>query len=223
MIYGHQRLTCLDYPGKLASTIFLGGCNFKCPYCHNKGIAAKTAEPDVTDEEVIEFLKGRVHILDGVVVSGGEPCIHGERLRELLRTVKAMGYSVKLDTNGYLPDVLEDLIERNLVDYVAMDLKNQINKYPETAGIERFNKYRIAESLDVLISGHVDYEIRTTVVKEFHNDDDFKAMGCLIAGAKRYYLQPYVGDEFHAPSEKKLKEYAMIMEQFVDEVYIRGI
>lgn len=222
-IYGLQKTTLLDYPGKLACTVFLGGCNFNCPYCHNHEIARRTVEPLYDDSHVLSFLKKRRSTLEGVCISGGEPTLQGDKLLSFISRAKDLGLKVKLDTNGYLPDVIETVISDGLVDYIAMDIKNSIDKYPDTIGLESFNKYRIAESIDILTEGKVDYEFRTTVVKEFHTPEDIEDIGMLIYGAERIYLQPYVGTGFTAPTVDELSEYAAILGDCVDYVGIRGV
>ena len=174
-IAGLQKMTLLDYPGKVACTVFLSGCNYRCPFCHNSGLLENAPEA-VTPEGLLEFLKKRRGMLDGVCITGGEPTLQKE-LPELLEAIKALGYPVKLDTNGSNPAMLEDLLNRGLVDYVAMDVKNCPERYGETVGIPNFSLEKTEQSLRLLLSGHTDYELRTTCVEEFHGEEEVRAMG----------------------------------------------
>lgn len=189
-ICGLQKVTLLDFPGHVACTVFLGGCNFDCPFCYNSSLIRSNQTPEVlTKEEFFEYLTHRRRILDGVAISGGEPLLHKEIL-EFIKNIKALGFKIKLDTNGSQPQRLKTLISEKLIDYVAMDIKNTFEKYPITIGCE-VDISKIKESIDLLINGSIDYEFRTTVVKEYHNPADFKIIGEMIKGAKRYFLQSY--------------------------------
>jgi pyruvate formate lyase activating enzyme len=174
MIKGLQKLTLLDFPGVVAATVFLGGCNLRCPFCHNASlvIPEKYGET-IPDEEFFEFLESRKGRLQGVCVSGGEPTLY-PKISDFLGRIKEMGYLVKLDTNGTRPEVLSELIEKGLVDYVAMDIKNSPLRYGETVGISDFDPTPIAESAAILMSGKVDFEFRTTVSRELHNEEDIE-------------------------------------------------
>ena len=190
-IGGFQKMTVLDFPGKIACIIFTHGCNFKCPFCHNARLV--TEDGDFFDEEeILSYLNKRRGILDGVCISGGEPLIHGEAIFELMRKIKELGFLIKLDTNGYLPNKLKFAIDNGLVDYVAMDIKNSPDKYPQTAGIDIVDMEKIKSSIEIIMSSSVDYEFRTTVTKELHTPEDFVEIGKLIRGAKRYYIQNFV-------------------------------
>lgn len=190
-IGGFQKMTVLDFPGKIACIIFTHGCNFKCPFCHNARLV--TEDGDFFDEEeILSYLIKRRGILDGVCISGGEPLIHGEAIFELMRKIKELGFLIKLDTNGYLPNKLKYAIDNGLVDYVAMDIKNSPDKYPQTAGIDIVDMEKIKSSIEIIMSSSVDYEFRTTVTKELHTPEDFVEIGKLIRGAKRYYIQNFV-------------------------------
>lgn len=162
-IQGLQKMTLLDYPGKVACTVFLGGCDFRCPFCHNGELVLSPAPAEMNQEELLAFLKKRQGLLDGVCITGGEPLLRPD-LPQLLEAVKALGYPVKLDTNGSHPRALVDLVERKLVDYVAMDVKNSPERYPETVGVPGLDVGPIRESVGFLLEGLVDYEFRTTVV-----------------------------------------------------------
>lgn len=192
MIQGLQKLTLLDYPGKVACTVFTAGCNFRCPFCHNASLVTHIQDGrEITQEEVFAFLKKRRGILDGVCVTGGEPLLHKD-IEELLREIKELGFSVKLDTNGSFPDRLKGLVEEGLVDYIAMDIKNAKENYGRTIGIEDYDVSDVARSVQYLLEGNVPYELRTTVVREFHQRADLEAIGRWIEGAEHYYLQQFV-------------------------------
>ncbi len=227
-IYGLQKLTLLDYPEKTACTVFLGGCDFRCPFCHNYELIDGTAKPVMETEELFLFLKKRCGLLDGVVITGGEPCLHPD-LADLLKEIRALGFLVKLDTNGYHPDMLERILSRNLADYVAMDIKNSPAKYAMTAGLDTLDLNRIKDSIFLLTHGTAGYEFRTTVVEEFHTAEDFHEIGNLIKGADNYYLQSFTDRDtvpfgnLHAPSVSSMKTYASIAEEYVKHVHLRGI
>ena len=191
LVSGLQKLTLLDYPGKVACTVFTGGCNFRCPFCHNSSLVLpEQIAHDSSVDEVLRFLKKRVGVLDGVAVTGGEPLIHAD-MADFLREVKAMGYMVKLDSNGSFPDRLIALVQAGLVDRVAMDIKNSPALYAKTAGLEKLDMEAITRSKDFLLKGTVDYEFRTTVVKGLHTAESLMEAARWIRGAKEYYLQQY--------------------------------
>ena len=227
-IAGLQKLTLLDYPGKVACTVFLSGCNFRCPYCHNAELIDGLLPPETDEDGLIAFLEKRRGLLDGVCITGGEPSLRGEELARLLRRVKALSYAVKLDTNGTRPELLSSLAEEGLIDYVAMDIKNSPDRYAETAGLSRISLDAVRESASFLLSGRVDYEFRTTVVKELFDDNSFLGIGPWIRGAKRYYLQPFEDRDtvavrgLHAPSREELTRYQGIMLPFCPDTFIRG-
>ena len=190
--YGFQKMTLLDFPGKVACTLFTGGCNMRCPFCHNALLVTELEQGnDTWDEaEVLTFLRRRKGLLDGVCVTGGEPTLY-EDLPALLRQIRALGFAVKLDTNGTNPDMLEALAQEGLLDYAAMDIKNSPDRYAETAGIPATELSGVFTSMDFLLSGTVDYEFRTTVVRELHTEADIAAIADRIAGARRYFLQNF--------------------------------
>ena len=191
LISGLQKLTLLDYPGKVACTVFTGGCNFRCPFCHNSALVLPgQIAHDSSEAEVLAYLKKRVGVLDGVAVTGGEPLLHPD-IGDFLKEVKALGFLVKLDTNGSFPDRLISLAEAGLVDRVAMDIKNAPALYAKTAGLERFDLGCVERSKDFLLRSMVDYEFRTTVVKGLHTADSLIEAAHWIEGAKEYYLQQY--------------------------------
>ena len=189
-IDGLQTLTLLDYPGKVACTVFTSGCNMRCPFCHNASLVCGEVPPFMEKEEFLAFLKKRTGVLDGVCVTGGEPLLQ-EGLIPFLLEVKEKGFTTKLDTNGLLHDRLRAVVEAGAVDYVAMDIKNCKARYAETAGVPGLDLAPIEKSVQFLMEGSVDYEFRTTVVKELHNKADFDEIGRWLKGAKRYFLQSF--------------------------------
>ena len=196
-IVGLQKMTLLDYPGRVACTVFLGGCNFRCPFCHNSELLDGSAEPVMDVQELLAFLEKRKGLLDGVCITGGEPTLQKD-LPELLSAIKALGYAVKLDTNGYRPEILKDLVGQGLVDYVAMDVKNSPQRYAETAGLPGLDIARIEESLAFMLSGAVDYELRTTVAEPLHDRQAMEDIARWIEKispnqkARRFFIQPFV-------------------------------
>ena len=191
MIKGLQTLTLLDYPGKVACTVFTGGCNFRCPFCHNGGIVLNPgAEPSIPEEKVFDLLKKRRGVLEGVCITGGEPTLW-KGLWDFAKEIKAMGYSVKLDTNGTNPELMHKLILAGVVDYVAMDIKNSPDKYAETIGVKGFNLQPVKDSVRLLMQGTAGYEFRTTVVMGMHTPQDIVEIGKWIQGAQKYFIQPY--------------------------------
>lgn len=226
-IHGLQKMTLLDYPGHVACTVFLGGCDLRCPFCHNAKLIDGTAKPLLAGGELLDFLKKRRGLLDGVAITGGEPLLRD--LSPLLTEIKALGFPVKLDTNGFHPDRLRALLEAGLADYVAMDVKNSPARYAETAGLASLDLGPLRASIDLLRDMAPDYEFRTTVVAELHDDDSFPAIGELIRGAKRYFLQAFTDREsvvfsgLHAPSRADMERWAALVRPYVREVSLRGV
>ena len=227
-IHGLQKMTLLDYPGRVACTVFLAGCDLRCPFCHNSGLLEGGLPAELDDKALLAFLRKRKGLLDGVCITGGEPLLH-PGLRELLTAVKELGYPVKLDTNGTHPARLRALVEQKLVDYVAMDVKNSPERYGETVGIPGLDLSPVRESVAFLLEGRVDYEFRTTVVKEFHDTASFLAIGPWLAGAKRYFLQSFVDRDtvlqagLHPRGEEELRAFSDILRPFVPAVELRGL
>lgn len=231
-IVGLQKLTLLDYPGKVACTVFLGGCNFRCPFCHNSSLL-DGGEPYMDVPALLDFLKKRTGLLDAVCVTGGEPTLQPE-LSQLLTRIKALGFLVKLDTNGYRPDVLEDLIHAGLVDYVAMDVKNSPALYGKTTGSDRLVLEKLEQSIRFLVSGSTGYELRTTVVEELHNEASMLEMGQWLAALtapqkpEKLYLQAFTDRDsvlqagLHAPSGQTLEKYAALLAPYVGKASVRG-
>lgn len=190
-ICGLQKMTLLDYPAKVACTVFTEGCNLRCPFCHNAGLVNKTVSEAYPEEEILGFLAKRCDVLDGVCITGGEPLLQPD-IEAFIYKIKKIGYSVKLDTNGTMPERLKKLIDNKYVDYVAMDVKNRIEKYSLSAGADMQWSSSVEKSIDILLEGKVDYEFRTTVVKELHTVSDIEALAKRISGAKNYFLQQFV-------------------------------
>ena len=227
-VNGLRKLTLLDFPGRVACTLFLAGCNMRCPFCHNAPLVIDgSGVENIPEDELLAFLKKRSGVLDGVCITGGEPTLRRE-LPELLRSIKALGYAVKLDTNGTNPDILAALIDEGLVDYVAMDIKNSPEKYSLTAGRE-VDMDAVRRSVAILMENKVKYEFRTTVVGGYHTADDFRAIGEWLRGAEAYFLQNFVDSgalldpETRGASESDMKEYLEIMKQFVPAAELRGM
>lgn len=227
-ICGLQKTTLLDFPGHMAATIFTGGCNFRCPFCHNSELLGNDAEILHTEEEVLQFLKKRKGILEGVAITGGEPTLQPD-LRDFILKVRDLGYLIKLDTNGSRPEVLRALCEEGLIDYVAMDIKSCKERYPETAGIPSIQIDNIIESVEFLKQGTVPYEFRTTVVRELHHAEDFDAIGRWISGCPRYYIQNYVDSDrvlvsgFSSYGKEDLLRFLEIVTPYVQHAELRGI
>ena len=232
MISGLQKMTLLDFPGKVACTVFLQGCNYRCPFCHNSELIAGSPEPLMPEEDFFDFLKTRKGLLDGVCVSGGEPTLTA-RLPEFLKKIKDMGFAVKLDTNGSRPGMLKQLVVDGLVDYVAMDVKNSPARYAQTVGV--FNDMAaIEQSLRFLVEGGVDYELRTTLVEPLHDAASIEEMGRWLASLapgrkpRQLFLQSFVDRDtvlfsgLSAPEEDSITQYADILSQYIEKVTIRN-
>lgn len=222
-------MTLLDYPGKIAATVFTGGCNFLCPFCHNASFVLNDGKAqNISREEFFNFLIKRKGLLDGVCISGGEPLLQKE-ISKFISEIKALGFLVKLDTNGSFPSELKALVGNGLLDYVAMDIKNSPAGYAKTAGTTEAVLAKINESVDFLLAGHVEYEFRTTVVRDFHTREDFAAIGKWIQGAEKYFLQYFVdsGDliqpGLRGVEKAELAAFADIVREYVPSVQIRGV
>jgi pyruvate formate lyase activating enzyme len=229
-ICGLQKLAMVDYPGKLAATVFTGGCNLRCPFCHNALLVTELdANPEsYTEEEILAFLRKRRGLLDGVVLSGGEPLLQ-PGVEAFARAVKDLGFALKLDTNGTFPDRLAALLDAGCVDYVAMDIKNCLPKYPMTVGVRDFDTTPVEESVRLLRRGQVPYEFRTTAVREFHTQDDLLAVARWLEGSPRYFLQTFVdsggliGRDLTAFSPEEMRALGEAVRPFFQEVGIRGV
>jgi pyruvate formate lyase activating enzyme len=223
-------MTLLDYPEKVASTIFTAGCNFKCPFCHNRDLVFLPEDYEYYDpEEIMQYLEKRKGLLDGVCISGGEPML--QDTLELIKRIKKMGYLVKLDTNGSMPEKLQEYVESGCIDYVAMDIKNCKEKYAETVGMdaESFSIENIEKSVEFLKKGTVDYEFRTTVVKELHTKEDLLALAEWIKPAKKYYLQQFqdsghlIQEGYSAYSADEMNELRDAVRQVIPAAECRGL
>lgn len=226
--YGLQKLTLLDFPGHTACTVFTGGCNFRCPFCHNAGLVTEIDPASAKDETVFfDFLEKRRGVLDGVCITGGEPLLQLE-LAAFMERIKSLGFLVKLDTNGSFPNRLRALISAGLVDYVAMDVKNCLEKYSLTAGTA-VDTEPIEKTIDLLLSGVVDYEFRTTVVRELHTEADIEKIAARIQGAKRFFLQNFVNSEnligrnFSAHTPENMERMRVLAASYIQDTALRGI
>ena len=225
-IFGLDKLSLVDYSNYACAVIFTGGCNFKCPFCHNRGLVEREYSP-IHQEDVLEFLNKRFGLIYAVCVSGGEPTLE-RGLLDFLQEIKDIGYKVKLDTNGTNPEILQEVIDRKLVDYVAMDIKNCFDKYPITTGVKTVDINSIRKSINILMSSGIDYEFRTTLVAEFHDVDAIRIMSKELTGAKRIYLQQFVENENCiesglSPVAKEVAEqWKSILEDTIQEVHLRG-
>lgn len=228
-IYGLQKLTLLDFPSKTACTVFTGGCNLRCPFCHNAALVLLSPSAgDIPEEELWEFLKKRAGLLDGVCITGGEPLLQPD-IADFMAGVKQLGYAVKLDTNGFYPDKLLRLIESGLVDYVAMDLKSSAGGYSAACGISEPDIAAVRRSIGLLMTGSVPYEFRTTVVKGIHTGELLAQAAHEIEGAERYYLQKFVdsgnliGTGCEPFSDDEMREMLTIVKPFVKFAALRGV
>ena len=230
LISGLQKLTLLDYPGKVACTVFTPGCNLRCPFCHNAPLVLPELVGQDTDEEqVLSFLRKRQGVLDGVAITGGEPLLHKD-LPSFLEKVRSLGFMIKLDTNGTFPERLMDVVSAGLVDRVAMDIKNSPELYAKTVGLDTLDLGAIERSKEFLLGGTVDYEFRTTVVRGLHTRESIVGAAQWIAGAKEYYLQQFKDsgqiiaiDGLSAYDEKEMHSLAEAAAQYVPSVQVRGV
>ena len=224
---GLNKLSLLDYPGKVAAILYIDKCNFCCEYCHNwNTLIAPKDNPDIIFNDILSFLKKRVGVLDGVVVTGGEPTLMPD-LESKIRAIRELGYSIKLDTNGTHPEVVEDLFNKGLIDYVAMDIKSSLDDY------HRFTKddnaiANVAKTIEFLKSNKLDYEFRMTLIDDYHNEDIIRKISKLLKGSKRFYLQQFkvsdgvLNKNLHPVDEGIASKYVEILSQDIDEVALRG-
>ena len=228
-IHGFQKTTLLDYPGKVACTVFTAGCNLRCPFCHNAFLVTEIDPSNRFEQsELLDYMKKRRTILDGVCITGGEPLLYADTL-DFIKEIKDIGLSVKLDTNGSFPDRLKNAIDSGMIDYIAMDIKNSPKKYPLTVGIADFDISPIIESIELIRKSNIQHEFRTTVVKEFHNIEDFTEIGTLISGNEHYFLQNFVdsgnliSDGLSGVTPDEMRAFAAEAKKYVSDVEIRGI
>ena len=225
---GWEKLSLVDFDDYLTTTFFTSGCNFRCPFCHNKNLVLTPNDnPTIPWEMMLDYLKRRKKELDAVCITGGEPTLMGDLIEKLVQ-IKELGYLVKLDTNGTNPDLLKELYQRNLVDYFAMDIKNSKEKYAETAGLEKINPAKLEDSVSFLMSSGCRYEFRTTIMEEFHDEESFAAIGEWLSGAERYFLQRYVDSEncikrgMHMIKKEEAEHYAELLRRSIKRVELRG-
>ena len=228
-ISGFQKLTLLDFPEKTAATVFTGGCNMRCPFCHNAFLVTEfDGSSEFSEEEVLSYLKKRSGILDGVCFTGGEPLLQKD-IGDFMKKIKELNLAIKLDTNGSFPEKLRPLVESGLVDYVAMDIKNRKEKYPQTVGVKGFDIAPIEESIRYIMESGVDYEFRTTIVRELHTVEDIGGIATWIKGAKRYFLQNFVdsgniiGEEMSSHSRETLEQMREKAAEQISCVQLRGV
>lgn len=227
--YGLQKLTLLDFPGSMAATVFTGGCNFRCPFCHNRSLVfLNENDSEISQDDILEYLSLRNKVLDGICISGGEPLLH-PGIKGFIKKVRQLGLKVKLDTNGSNFESLKELIDEKLVDYVAMDIKNSPSKYSLTVGLQNFDLSEVEKSKNYLLENHVNYEFRTTVVKQFHEVNDFIEIGKWIKGAKHYFLQNFedhgscIEEGLSAAESTDLVKMKQTVQEYVEDVQIRGV
>ena len=227
-IAGIQKLSLLDYPDKTSATLFTAGCNFRCPFCHNRRLVINPSEAEeISEDEILSFLKKRQGLLDGVCITGGEPLLqHG--IEDFIKKVRGLGFEIKLDTNGYFPDRLAALLASGMIDFVAMDIKNSLSRYAETAGLPALDTSVIERSIAIIRESGVPYEFRTTVVRELHTKEDILDIAALLKGSARYALQIFkdsgelIKDGLSAYSEEEMEELADAVRPFFGEVIIKG-
>jgi len=227
-IHGLQKMTLLDFPGKVACTVFLGGCEFRCPFCHNADLLDINAPAFMDEDAFFRFLGTRRGLLDGVAITGGEPLLR-PGMPEFIAKIRDLGFAVKLDTNGDHPARLKELLDARLCDYIAMDIKNSPERYGETVGIPGFDTARISESIEMLKNCSTPYEFRTTVVSQFHDEESFRAIAKWIDGADRYFLQGFVDRDtvpfagLSACSREQMEAFADVVRPHVGTVELRGV
>ena len=227
-IAGMQKLSLVDYPEKMCCTLFTSGCNFRCPFCHNAGLVVRPAEDIIEQNEVFDYLTKRKGMLQAVTISGGEPTLQ-KGLKEFVQQVKQLGYLVKLDTNGTNPTLLIDLVESGLVDYVAMDIKNSKQKYALTCGLDNMDLSAVEQSINFLMSGKVPFEFRTTVVKDFHNAEDFEDIANWLGNPPKYFLQQFVNsgdlvqDGLHGYDATEMQQLLSHVQKFMPNAKLRGV
>ena len=223
---GIDKFSLLDFEDKVSCVLFCKPCNFRCPFCHN-GTTVLEADTTIPFDDILEYLKSRKGLIDAVVVSGGEPTLMPD-LKEKIVKLKELGFLIKLDTNGTNPEVIKDLYENQLIDYVAMDIKNSFEKYPLTTGVKVVDTDKIKQSIGYLMISGIDYEFRTTLVDEFHDEENIRLMADLLKGAKKLYLQKFVEREsciqkgLHEVSKEKADRFKEILSPAINKVELRG-
>lgn len=225
---GIQKITLVDYDKEISTTLFTGGCNFRCPFCHNFEFVLMNDVVEIFDtEEIFKYLDSRKHLLTAVVITGGEPTLYKD-LKDVIKRIKAMGYKVKLDTNGTNPLIVEELFKESLIDYCAVDIKNSKELYPMTIGIDNYDISNIIKTVEFLLHNGYDYEFRTTIIKNYHTRESIREIGKWVQGAKRFFLQKFEMSEnvplksLETEELKNVLEYKHILEEYIEDVSIRG-
>ena len=228
IIKGFQKLTLLDFPGRTACTVFTGGCNLRCPFCHNALLVTEKNDDVFSESEIFDHLKKRKNVLDGVAVTGGEPLLQKD-IERFLYEIKDAGFAVKLDTNGCFPEKLEGILQLGLADYVAMDIKNQPLRYAETVGVKNFDLSPVEKSISLLKESGIDYEFRTTVTADFHTARDIEELAKWIQGVPHYYLQNFVDsgnlidNSCKGVSKNEMLEMLERAKKYIPQTELRGI
>ena len=226
--FGMEKLSLVDYDGKVAATVFTGGCNFRCGFCHNSPLVLSVKDlPLLPEEEILSYLQKRLGLLEGLCISGGEPTLNKD-LPLFIEKVKSLGYSVKLDTNGTNPEMVKFLHNSGLCDYFAMDIKNDLENYAEIIGFNKFDTKKIEETVDYFLSNKVDYEFRTTLIKEFHHEENILSIGKWLKGANKYFLQKFKNSEsciqshLSAVEDKIAIKYVELLKEYIPSTHLRG-
>ena len=228
-ICGYQKTTLLDYPGHVAATIFTGGCNFRCPFCHNADLVINSSITNsISEEEIFSFLKKRKNVLSGICITGGEPTLQPD-LPEFIQKVRSLGYKIKLDTNGYRPEVIAALLTKNLLDYIAMDIKTGFSNYTKVSGVPNLNIKHIKESISLIENSDISYEFRTTVVKELHTETDFQEIALTLSSQSPYFIQSFKDSGnilipgLSSCDIETLNNYLSIIKERIPNAAVRGI
>jgi len=228
-ICGYQKTTLLDYPGHVAATIFTGGCNFRCPFCHNSDLVlGSTTINNISEEEIFSFLRKRKNVLSGICITGGEPTLQSD-LAEFIEEIRSLGYKIKLDTNGYRPEVIADLLTKNLLDYIAMDIKSGHSNYAKVSGIHNLNMKQVEKSISIIENSNIPYEFRTTVVRELHTETDFQEITLMISPKSPYFIQSFKNSGniltpgLSSCDIETLNSYLSIIKEKIPNSALRGI
>lgn len=226
-IYGMEKVSLVDYEGYVVCTLFTNNCNFRCPFCHNAPLVfSEVAEP-ISFDYIMKYLEKRINVIDGVCITGGEPTLMAD-LPNIIKEIKKTGLKVKLDTNGTNPKMLKELINDSLIDYVAMDIKNAPSSYSKTIGLDNYSLDKINESISILQTSNIDFEFRTTLVKEFHNDTTIKELAMFLKGSNKLVLQHFVDRDtcitrgLHEVTKEKALEYQSFLKNYINNVTLRG-
>ncbi len=227
-VFGLEKLSLVDFDGVVAATVFTGNCNFRCPFCHNASLVSDYKElPTFSEEDIFAYLSKRKGILEGVCITGGEPTLNAE-LPEFCAKIKGLGYKVKIDTNGTNPQMIKRIIDENLADYFAMDIKNDKEGYGRTIGIENYDLSKVEKSVEIFLSGNTPFEFRTTLIDEFHDEKNMENIGQWIKGTEKYFLQKFKDGEncisrgLHPVSDEKAKKFLKVLEDYIPNVKLRG-